>query len=126
MQGLHIEATKSTPEVTLDLETNRLVLQGRSLPENTRQFYEQVKAWLNSYNPEEGSAITIDIKFTYVSSSSLIALLSLIEQMRLHTERGCTLKVNWYYEKYDDDLLSIGEDIQHLSSVDFEYFEIPE
>ena len=126
MQGLHIEATKSTPEVTLDLETNRLVLQGRSLPENTRQFYEQVKAWLNSYNPEEGSAITIDIKFTYVSSSSLIALLSLIKQMRLHTERGCTLKVNWYYEKYDDDLLSIGEDIQHLSSVDFEYFEIPE
>lgn len=126
MQGLHIEATKSTPEVTLDLETNRLVLEGRSLPENTRQFYEQVKACLNSYNPAEGSAITIDVKFTYVSSSSLIALLSLIKQMRLHTERGCTLKVNWYYEKYDDDLLTIGEDIQHLSSVDFEYFEIPE
>lgn len=123
---LKIEATKSTPEITLDLEENRMVFKGRSLPENTRQFYDPVKAWLNKYVPAEGAAITVDIDFTYVSSSSLIALLSMIKQLKLHLERGCSLKVNWHYEKYDDDMLSIGHDIQHLSDVHFEYIEVPE
>ena len=126
MSGLKIEATKSTPEITLDETTNTMVLKGRSLPENTRQFYEQIKQWLNAYSPEEGTEISIDVAFTYVSSSSLIALLSIFKQMKLHSERGCTLKVNWYYEKYDDDLLSIGEDMQHLSDVEFKFIEIPE
>ena len=125
-EDLKIEATKSTPEITLDVETNHMVLKGRSLPENTRQFYDPVKSWLNSYSPSEGAAITMDINFTYVSSSSLIALLSMIKQLRLHTDRGCSLKVNWHYEKYDEDMLSIGEDIQHLSDVFFEYIEVPE
>ncbi len=126
MSGLRIEATKSTPEIILDEEKHHMMLKGRSLPENTRQFYDQVKAFLNTYAPPEGTDITLDVMFTYVSSSSLIALLSIIKQLKLNIDRGCTLKVDWYYEKYDDDLLSIGQDIQHLSDVEFKYIEVPE
>ncbi|MBL4752721.1 MAG: DUF1987 domain-containing protein [Flavobacteriales bacterium] len=126
MTGLRIEATKSTPEITLNAKTHIMVLKGRSLPENTRQFYDQIKHWLNSYAPPKGTLICIDVSFTYVSSSSLIALLSILKQLKEHTERGCELKVKWYYEKYDDDLLSIGEDMQHLADVEFEYLEIPD
>ena len=126
MTGLKIEATKSTPEISLDEKNHKMVLKGRSLPENTRQFYDQVKRWLNAYSPPEGTEISIDVSFTYVSSSSLIALLSIFKQLKTHSDRGCTLKVNWYYEKYDDDLQSIGEDMQHLSDVAFKFIEIPE
>jgi hypothetical protein len=44
--------------------------------------------------------------------------------MKLHCDGGCTLKINWFYEKYDDDLLSIGQDMQHLSGVEFKYIEV--
>ena len=44
--------------------------------------------------------------------------------MKLHCERGCTLKINWFYEKFDEDLLSIGEDMQQLSGVEFKYIEV--
>ena len=126
MTGLKIPATKRTPEITLDEVTNTMVFKGRSLPENTKQFYEQVKTKLNAYNPSEGTEISIDVAFTYVSSASLIALLSIFKQLKLHSERGCTLKINWFYEKYDDDLLSIGQDMQHLSGVEFKFIEVPE
>ena len=126
MTGLKIPATKRTPEITLDEVTNTMVFKGRSLPENTKQFYEQVKAKLNAYKPSEGTEISIDVAFTYVSSASLIALLSIFKQLKLHSERGCTLKINWFYEKYDDDLLSIGQDMQHLSGVEFKFIEVPE
>jgi len=126
MTGLKIPATKRTPEIILDEVANTMVFKGRSLPENTKQFYEQVKTRLNAYNPSEGTEISIDVAFTYVSSASLIALLSIFKQLKLHSERGCTLKINWFYEKYDDDLLSIGEDMQHLSEVEFKFIEVPE
>ena len=126
MAGLKMQATNRTPEITLDEVTNTMVFKGRSLPENTKQFYEQVKAKLNAYKPSEGTEISIDVAFTYVSSASLIALLSIFKQLKLHSERGCTLKINWFYEKYDDDLLSIGEDMQHLSEVEFKFIEVPE
>lgn len=124
MAEINITPTKRTPEITLDETTNKLVFHGRSLPENTKQFYEQVKAKLNTYKPKKGASITIEVAFTYVSSSSLIALLSIFKQMKLHCDRGCTLKINWFYEQYDDDLLSIGHDMQQLSGVEFKYIEV--
>jgi hypothetical protein len=124
MGKIDIKPTKRTPEVTLNETTNTLVFKGRSLPENTKQFYQPVKANLNTYKPEKGATVTIDIAFTYVSSSSLISLLSIFKQMKLTCERGCTLKINWFYEQYDDDLLSIGHDMEQLSGVEFKYIEV--
>jgi len=124
MAMINIPRTKRTPEITLDETTNILVFKGRSLPENTKQFYQQVKAKLNTYKPKKGARITINVTFSYVSSSSLIALLSIFNQVKLHCDQGCTLKINWFYEQYDEDLLSIGHDMQQLSGVEFKYIEI--
>ena len=93
MTGLKIPATKRTPEITLDEVTNTMVFKGRSLPENTKQFYEQVKTKLNAYNPSNGTVISIEVAFSYVSSASLIALLSIFKQLKLHNKHNLILQV---------------------------------
>ncbi len=93
------------------------------MPENTRNFYIPIMNWVKQYSPEEGSNINIDIKFSYVNTSSIIALLSILKEFKNHQERKCTVSVKWHYEKYDDDMITIGEDISSLCELGFELIE---
>ena len=124
MSNHHIEPTRITPLINFDTDKHHFVISGRSLPENTRQFYEPPLAWISEYLPEDGASIVLEMKFTYINSSSLIAILSIVRKLKQHLDHGCTLKVNWIYEKDDEDLLLAGEDIANLAGVAFDYIEI--
>ena len=47
MTPLHIESTKTTPEISL--EPSKLSFVGKSYPENTFEFYAKVKEWIDEY-----------------------------------------------------------------------------
>jgi hypothetical protein len=48
MENLKLEATKYTPEISLD--TGGVIsLVGKSYPENTFEFYAPVMEWLENY-----------------------------------------------------------------------------
>ena len=49
MDILHIEAKRDTPEIILNPETNIFTIQGTSHPENIREVYVPVFAWLDEY-----------------------------------------------------------------------------
>ncbi len=49
MENLQIDATKSSPEINFDAQTNILTITGESYPENTTQFYESVFIWIEEY-----------------------------------------------------------------------------
>lgn len=123
MGGYFIESTKNTPKVTFDTEKHSMSLSGRSMPENTINFYITIMNWVKQYSPEEGSNITIDIKFSYVNTSSIIALLGILKEFKIHQERNCTVLVTWQYEKNDEDMVTIGEDISSLCDLGFELVE---
>jgi len=118
-----ILATKTTPLINFNGDNHYFLVEGRSLPENTRQFYEPVLKWLESYSPEEGSSILIEFKFDYINSTSLIAIFSIVKSLKAHLKNGCSLKIIWFYEEDDEDLLAVGEDIANLSEMKFEYIE---
>jgi len=121
--GYFIEGTKNTPKVTFDIEKHSMSLSGRSMPANTISFYITIMNWVKQYSPEEGSNITIDIKFSYVNTSSIIALLGILKEFKIHQERNCTVLVTWQYEKNDEDMVTIGEDISSLCDLGFELVE---
>ena len=124
MNKFHIASGNRTPKIDFNAEDHSLLIEGRSLPENTRQFYEPAITWLEDYLPEDGASILLEMKFTYINSSSLIAILAIIRKLKMHLDRDCTLKINWFYEEDDEDLLSAGEDISNLADIEFEYIEL--
>ena len=117
--------TKSTPKIVFNADKNYLLIEGRSLPEDTKKFYKQVENWLRYFKPKNGAVITIEMKFSYVNTSSMIALIAIIKKLKAISENGCKLKINWFYEKYDDDMVSKGEDIAGIIKiVDFNFIEM--
>ncbi|PCH93565.1 MAG: hypothetical protein COB85_06765 [Bacteroidetes bacterium] len=123
MASFFIEGTKNTPKVTFDTVKHSLSFFGRSMPENTRNFYNPILNWVKQYSPEEDSQIVVDIKFTYVNTSSIIALLGILKELKIQQERNCTVSVTWHYEKDDDDMVTIGEDIGSLCGLGFKLEE---
>ena len=49
MKRFHIDRTETSPEVDLDLDQGLMEFIGRSLPQNSEQFYNRVYNWLDEY-----------------------------------------------------------------------------
>jgi hypothetical protein len=120
MKNLTIESTNSTPEVKFSTE-GRLLIVGRSLPENTVNFYKPLIDWAVSFEARE---VTFDINLEYLNSGSTKKLLELLKvfDANNHIE---TFYVDWHFDQDDEDILEnahIFEEI--LRKAQFRYHEL--
>ena len=118
-----IESTRNTPTINFSSDNGILEISGRSMPENTRKFYDPIIAWLQNFQPESSKEISLTINLSYLNTSSTIAMLEILKTFAKLKENGNSIKVLWYYEKYDEDMKMAGEDISSISGLDFEYVE---
>lgn len=104
MENLIIERTKNMPEVIL--QTNgRLSFKGRILSEDATMFFEPIFKWIEELTCEE-VIFTINIDYMNTSSSKLLFT---VLRMLDDNEKIYNLKVMWYYEEDDEELLEMGE-----------------
>lgn len=121
MEPIYYPPTNSTPEVRFTLD-GKLLIKGRSLPEDTAKFYDPIQDWIRECNFET-ACITICLDYMNSSSSQQISkFLQLARENSLIKE--CS--VNWYYEEGDEDNLDFGKEIMHLTDLPFQFFETAE
>ncbi|HHY72225.1 MAG TPA: DUF1987 domain-containing protein [Bacillus bacterium] len=122
MNGLFIEATKSTPEVCFDAENNKLVLNGQSYPENAFKFYEPILKWLDQYiaqlQPEV--QVTIELSLSYINTSSSKCLMMLLDTFEEAFHDGILVQLNWYYNEDNESELECAEEFTEDMSFPFE------
>ena len=118
-----IESTRNTPTINFNAENGSLEISGRSMPENTRKFYDPIIAWLHNFKPDPSLEISLTINLSYLNTSSTIAMLEVLKTIAKLKENGNTVKVLWHYDQYDEDMKMAGEDISSISELDFEYVE---
>ena len=120
MEDLIIKGTTKTPEVSFLTADRKLTLSGRSIPENSIQFYEPLLTWANSFCSEDPGHIEVHIKLEYFNTSSSNCLLDLFKRL----ENSSSLEVQWYFDADDEDMLEAGEDYDHIVSVPFKFVEV--
>ncbi len=49
MERLFKDATKYTPEIDFDSDSGKLLIKGKSYPENCNEFFEDVIEWIENY-----------------------------------------------------------------------------
>ncbi len=113
MDNLLIEATKYTPEISFNAETNILDLKGETYPENTAEFYAPVFKWLEEYLQQlGGQEVTVNMEIVYFNSSSSKVLMDLFDRFEEAINEGKKITINWIYDKEDDSALEYGEEFQ--------------
>jgi len=96
-----IEKAEDTPWVILDKEKNEFEIGGRSLPENSDEFYTPVKQWLKDYANEPNPLTQFNCKLEYFNSSSARRLIEIFILLKDISSKQHAVKVNWFCENED-------------------------
>jgi hypothetical protein len=124
MEAINIEGTPKTPKVHFDADRGTMLLKGRSIPENSIEFYRPLVDWLDRYASSPKGKTVCDIQLEYFNTSSSKCLLDLFKKMEQMSSSGNDIVINWYYEEDDEDMLEAGEDYQSIINVPFKMIEI--
>ncbi|MFP4023241.1 MAG: DUF1987 domain-containing protein [Thiohalospira sp.] len=119
MTDLVIQSTDSTPHVEF-LTNGKLILKGRSLPEDVHKFYAPLIDWVKQL---ETTKAVVELKLEYLNTSSTKKLLNLLtaidENAKIHE-----IDVNWHYEFDDLEMEDLGTIYEEdMKRAKFQYIE---
>jgi hypothetical protein len=115
MDNIFIPGTPKTPEVSFLVDARSLSLSGRSIPENSIEFYASLIAWTDTLCSSEG-VVEVNINLEYFNTSSSKCLMDLLKRIE---SSNVEAQVNWYYEEDDEDMLEAGEDYDAIIDLPF-------
>jgi hypothetical protein len=125
MNNLNLEGTAKTP--TINFNTNgELLIKGRSIPENSVEFYKPVIDWLSEYNNSPQAETKVKVQLEYFNTSSSKCILDVFKKLEAINSGNSEVVINWYYEEDDEDMLEAGEDYMAIISIEFEMIEVEE
>ena len=124
MEPIKIEGTPKTPTIHFDATAGLVEIKGRSIPENSIEFYKSLIDWLDNYLNSPATLTTVDIQLEYFNTSSSKCILDVFKKLEAIYKSGHEVIINWYYEEDDEDMLEAGEDYQSIIKIPFKMCEI--
>lgn len=126
MEAISIEGTPKTPTVTFDTGKGFLEIKGRSIPENSIEFYKPITDLLEKYASSPQAETNVNIQLEYFNTSSSKCILDIFKKLEGIFKSGSKVVINWYYEEDDEDMLEAGEDYQAIINVPFKMVQVVE
>ncbi len=126
MENLVIEGTAKTPTINFDPANGKVELKGRSIPENSIDFYKPLVDALEEYAKAPKPQTEVNIQLEYFNTSSSKCILDVFKKLEDIKNNGSQVTIKWYYEEDDEDMLEAGEDYQAIINIPFEMIEIEE
>ena len=123
MEDLKHEGSAKTPVVEFN-SNGELLLKGRSIPENSIEFYKPLIEWLEYYSESPNSTTVLSVQLEYFNTSSSKCILDVFK--KLESVSGSEITVKWHYEEDDEDMLEAGEDYEAIIDLPFEMIEVEE
>jgi hypothetical protein len=123
MESLSIIGTSLTPLILFNPLIGVMEIKGRSIPDNSDDFWMPILNWFESYliEPAQKTVFKIDLEYFNISSSKRI--LFLLYKLNELAERGFDVCVEWNYKKEDADMYEVGQDYAYMVKVPFIFKE---
>lgn len=120
MDSFTSEQTSKTPLIRFNSITGIFQLQGKSVHENSLQFYEQLFEWLEEYSKQPADKTILNIQMDYFNTSSSKCIMDLfkkLEQISVIGKREVI--INWQYDEMDDEMREAGEEYKSIIKIPF-------
>ncbi|MEO6902867.1 MAG: DUF1987 domain-containing protein [Bacteroidia bacterium] len=127
MHALNIKKTEYSPSVIYNPTTKQLIFEGESRPENCGKFYEPIIDWITKHIAIEpnNAALIFIFRFDYFNSTSaryIVKILQTVKELAKH--KNNTIRIEWNYEKLDEDMLEAGKEFSEVVDIAFLYNEV--
>ena len=126
MEPIIIEGTPKTPSIKFDKKEEVFEIKGRSIPENSVEFYKPLNEWLDQYMQVPLDKTVVNIRLEYFNTSSSKCILDVFKRLEAIHKSKHDVEINWFYEEDDEDMLEAGEDYDSIIKVPFKMIEIVE
>lgn len=120
---INIGSSKN-PTINFDLMKGVLEIKGRSVPENSIEFYRPLLDNIEKYKLSSQPSTIVDIQLEYFNTSSSKCILDVFKKLEDLYKAGSAVVVNWKYEEEDNDMLEAGEDYQAMINIPFKMIEV--
>jgi len=117
MENFFLEGTNKTPQLDFNSNEGRFLIAGRSIPENSIEFYKPLFEWLDTYVSQAKSNTILDVKLEYFNTSSSKCLVEIFRKLETLQQKNDNVLINWFYEEDDEDMQESGEDFQEIIDV---------
>ena len=125
MDVFYKDRTILTPEIILDKEEDFFYISGKSVMENSEEFYKPVLNWFEKYfkNPQKISGIIFALE--YFNSSSSIQIGKIID-LFVKNQNKTQVIIDWIYESGDELSEESGKEFENIYGYKFNIIEIDE
>ena len=123
MESLSILGTAITPLISFNPLSGVMEIQGRSIPENTDDFWPPILNWFESYLIKPAIKTTFKIDLEYFDISSSKRILFLLNKLTEISENGFDVCVEWIYKKENEEMYEVGKDFDFMVKVPFKFQE---
>ena len=126
MENITLTSSPETPyfpEVNFDIESGKCEISGESYMEETYKFYLPLITWIKQHIETKNQEIELIIKLIYLNTSSTKCILDMLEVLKDYQDKGGDVKVIWYYDIDDPDMVDEVEDFEVESGMKIELRE---
>lgn len=117
MEIINLEGTEDTPKILLDKGNGIFEISGRSLPEDSTEFYGPVLDWIGRYGEEPNPSTNFVFKLEYFNTASSKLILDVLSAL----EDIDGVSIDWYFHEDDEDMEEAGEEFSELVEIPFEF-----
>ena len=110
--------TKTTPFA--ELRNGHLEIKGKSFPFNYPEIYDTIQDRLSAYMNQPERTTTIDFSLSAINAASKRSIIDTFRLLEEMSEKGLSLKINWYYQPDDEDVFELGEICQSSFKIDMQ------
>jgi hypothetical protein len=121
MDNLKINATRQTPDISLNADNGLLKFTGKSRPEDALIFYQPILDWIKQYvnNPQPKTTVVFNLE--YFNSSTTKIFKTFLEKFQQIIDLGKELNCEWHYQEEDEDMLEVGEELSSIYNLPFSF-----
>lgn len=127
MEILRQEGSLTTPGIVFDPFKGLIELRGKSIPENSFEFYEPLYEWLDEYQKQPQPNTSVDLYMEYFNTSSSKEFIRFFKRLEDLNKSGKTsVKITWYYESDDEEMMEMGDSLQKEVELPIEIIAVDE
>ena len=119
MRDYHVKKTLNTPEVNLKSSEGVLRMEGRAIPEDPGQFFDEVLEHLTEYYNSPQPVTKCEFKLEYINSGSSKYLMDIFRFIKNNYDSGNNCHITWFFEEDDESIQELGLHYQNTIKVPF-------
>jgi hypothetical protein len=119
---MNIEGTRSTPSVLI--EPGIIEVKGRSIPEDSFEFYNPVLNAIHDYFNNNELKTEIHFHLEYINSGSKKFITNILSVSNDFYQKGRNINIQWHYDSDDESMQELGNDLRGMLQIPFHLIEV--